>query len=94
MAVDDERVWGSRGRSGRPLPRWLRARLSRRRRTTVDGQGHAGPRGQGPAEPAAPQPDAGTDRPMDVAALLRVVRSVAAEGFGPGPVPLARRLRD
>ena len=31
---------------------------------------------------------------MTVEALLRVVRSVADDGFGPGPVPLGERLRD
>ena len=94
MAFDGQTFWGARGRSGRPLPRWLRARLSRRRRATVDGQGHAAPRAPGQAEPAEPQPDAPTERPMTVEALLRVVQSVADDGFGPGPVPLDERLRD
>jgi hypothetical protein len=31
---------------------------------------------------------------MTVEALLRVVQSVADDGFGPGPVPLDERLRD
>ncbi len=74
MAFDDQTFWGARGRSGRPLPRWLRARLSRRRRATVDGQGHGAPRAPGKAEPAEPQPDAPTERPMTVEALLRVVQ--------------------
>ena len=94
MAFDDQTFRRARGRSGRPLPRWLQARLSRRRRATVDGPGAGASRAGGRGGPAEPQPDAPTERPMTVETLLRVVRSVADDGFGPGPVPLGERLRD
>lgn len=72
----------ARLKPGRPLPRWLQAKLSRRRKAAVDGEG------QGlPDDPSPP-------RPMDIAALFRIVRSVAEAGFGSGPKSLDARRCD
>jgi hypothetical protein len=82
MAVEDRGRRMARLKPGRPLPRWLQAKLSRRRKAAVDGEGQG--------LPDDPPPH----RPMDIAALLRIVRSVADAGFGSGPRSLEARLCD
>jgi hypothetical protein len=72
----------ARLKGGRPQPRWMRATLSKRRKAASVG------RRQGLPD------DLPTDRPMDIEALSRIVRSVAEAGFGSGPRSLEARLRD
>ncbi|POR42394.1 hypothetical protein CRT23_13060 [Methylobacterium sp. V23] len=68
----------ARLKSGRPLPRWVPAKLCKQRKAAI----------------AHRAQDAQMVGPMDVKALLRGVRSVAEEGFGSGPISLRSRLRE
>lgn len=78
MTAEDQGSRMARLKSGRPLPRWVRAKLSKQRKAAI----------------AHRAQDAQMVGPMDVKALLRVVRSVAEEGFGSGPISLRSRLRE
>lgn len=77
VVAKDHGCWVPRRKPGRLVPRWIGAKLSRRRKE-ANAWRHRGTQTAGP---------------MDIEALGRVVQSVVESGFGPGPMSLQARLR-
>jgi len=78
MVAKDHGCWVPRRKPGRLLPRWIGAKLGRRRKAAKPGR----------------QRGTQADSPIDIEALLRVVQWVVAGGLGSAPATLQSRLRD